>query len=248
MALTYHRIAYEGVVVANPVTLEAVETLSARTGLGEGAVALDIGAGAGGVSVALAKRLGLEVHAMERDPAMAEMIRARAEAEGASDRVTVHAETSASALDRLAPADLIVALGTTEPAGPGVRDPAGIIAGLAGRLASPGWLLWGDMVWKGDPPEPLRQVIGLTGDYADDAGWRAAGEAAGLELVEARASPQEEWDAFFEGADARVRSWLAANPDAPEAAGIRTRADQIKAMFDYGKPWIGFGLYLWRKG
>lgn len=247
MALTYHRIAYDGVLVANPVTLEAVEALAARTGLGTDAIALDIGAGAGGVSVALAKRLDLKVHAIERDPAMAEMIRSRAEAAGASHRIIVHAENSARALDRLAPAHLIVALGTTEPAGPGVRDPNGIISGLAGRLASSGWLLWGDMVWKGDPPEPLRQVIGLTGDYADDAGWRAAGEAAGLELVETRASPQEEWDAFFDGADSRVRTWLEASPDAPEAAGIRARADQIKAMFDYGKPWLGFALYLWRK-
>ena len=247
MALTYHRIAYDGVVVANPVTLEAIEAVAARTGLGPGTVSLDIGAGAGGVSAALASRFGMTVHAIERDAAMAEMIRARAARVGVSDRVVVHAENSATALDRLAPADLIVALGTTEAAGAGVRDAAAIIAGLAGRLTSPGWLLWGDLFWKGDPPEPLRQVIGLTGDYASDAGWRAAGEAAGLKLVEARASPQSEWDGFFDGADARVRAWLVENPYAPETAGIRARADQVKATFDFGKPWLGFGLYLWKR-
>eukprot|EP01036_Dinobryon_divergens_P048929 gene48929-65610_t len=59
MTPTYHSIAYAGFEVANPVTLDAVLALVARTGLAEGAVALDIGAGAGGVSIALARAFGL---------------------------------------------------------------------------------------------------------------------------------------------------------------------------------------------
>lgn len=247
MTPTYHSIAYAGFEVANPVTLDAVLALVARTGLPPGAVAVDIGAGAGGVSVALAREAGLTVQAIERYPDMAEMIRARASAAGIADRVQVIAEGSADALDRFAPADLIVALGSTEPAGPGLRSADAIFAGLASKLASPGWLLWGDLTWKGDPPPPLRQVIGATGDYATDDGWRTAATAAGLQIVSAEIAPDADWDAFFGGADARVRDWLDAHPDHPSAPSIRQRADLTKATFDFGREWLSFGLYLFRK-
>ena len=247
MTPTYHSIAYAGFEVANPVTLDAILALVARTGLSKDAVALDIGAGAGGVSVALARAFGLSVQAIERYPDMAEMIRDRAEAGGLADRVTVVAEGSATALDRLAPADLIVALGSTEPAGPGIRSAVDIFSRLSDRLASPAWLLWGDLTWKGEPPEPLRQVIGATGDYATHEGWLAAAEAAGLEVVSAEIAPDADWDAFFGGADARVRDWLDAHPDHPAAPSIRQRADLSKATFDFGRPWLSFGLYLFRK-
>lgn len=247
MAPTYHSIAYAGFEVANPVTLDAITALIARTGLPPGATALDIGAGAGGVSVALAREAGLSVKAIERYPDMADMIRARAKAAGVTDRVEVVAEGSATALDRFAPADLIVALGSTEPAGPGIRSADSIFAALADRLASPGWLIWGDLTWRGDPPAPLRQIIGATGDYATDEGWRSAATATRLEVVSAEIASDADWDAFFDGADARVREWLAANPDHPAAPSILKRADLSKATFDYGREWLSFGLYLFRK-
>ena len=65
MTPTYHSIAYAGFEVANPVALDAILALLGRTGLPEGAVALDIGAGAGGVSVALAREFGLRVQAID---------------------------------------------------------------------------------------------------------------------------------------------------------------------------------------
>lgn len=247
MTPTYHSIAYAGFEVANPVTLKAIEALVARTGLSPGAVAVDVGAGAGGVSVALARDFGLSVKAIERYPDMADMIRARAEAAGAADRVEVVAEGSATALDRLVPADLIVALGSTEPAGPGVRAADAIFEALASKLASPGWLLWGDLTWRGEPPQPLRQIISATGDYAGHEGWQAAAMAVGLEVVSAEIAPDADWDAFFGGADARVRDWLAANPDDPAAPSILKRADLSKATFDFGREWLSFGLYLFRK-
>lgn len=247
MTPTYHSIAYAGFEVANPVALDAIQALVGRTGLSEGALVLDIGAGAGGVSVALARDFGLNVQAIERYPDMAAMIRDRAEAAGVADWVTVVAEGSATALTRLAPADLIVALGSTEPAGPGIRSATEIFARLASRLASPGWLLWGDLTWKGDPPEPLRQVIGATGDYATHEGWLAAAAAADLEVVSAEIAPDADWDAFFGGADARVRDWLDTHKDDPAASSIRQRADLSKATFEFGRPYLAFGLYLFRK-
>jgi len=178
---------------------------------------------------------------------MAAMIQARVAATGLQERVHVVCENSATALDRLSPVDLIVALGTTEAAGQGLRDPAGILGGLAAHLRRRGHILWGDLFWRGDPPGPLRQIIGMTGDYATDDGWRSAAAEAGLDCVAAEMSSDVAWDAFFGGADAKVRAWLEAHPAVPEAEAIRARADQIKATFDFGRPYLGFGLYLFRK-
>ncbi len=247
MTPSYHSIAYAGFEVANPVSLAAIEAAAARTELAPGARVIDIGAGAGGVSVALARTFGFQVEAVERYPQMATMIRDRAAEAGVADRVSVIAEDSATALDRLPPADLIVTLGSTEPAGAGIRSPSEIFARLARSLTSPGWLLWGDLTWRGEPPEPLRQVIGVTGDYANHEGWLEAAVHAGLEVVSAERAPDEDWDAFFGGADARVRAWLDANPEDPAAPAILARADLTRTTFDFGRQWLSFGLYLFRK-
>lgn len=245
MTFAYHHIAYADFEVANPVSPEAVRTLLATTGLGLGDTAIDIGAGAGGVTVMLARQ-GLNVHAIERDPAMAAMITDRVAEAGMAERVQIIAQSSATALSVLPPVSLIVALGTTFAA-PGARTPAEIFGRLAENLTSPGFILWGDLFWKGDPPLPLRQLVGTVGDYATDAGWREGAIAAGLTVVSAEITPQPVWDDFFAAADGSVRVWLEANPDDPPAAAIRTRADQIRATFDFGRPYLGFGLYLLRK-
>ncbi len=248
MPVAYHHVAYADLEVCNPTTLDAVVAMAGRTGLGHGALGIDIGAGAGGVSVVLADRFGMSMAAIERDPVMAETIRGRVAAAGLADRVTVLSEGSETALVRTAPADLIVALGAIDAAAPGLREPTAIFASLAAHLKAPGWLLWGDLYWKSEPPEPLRQIISLSGDYATDAGWREAGVAAGYDLVAAELAPEEDWERFFGHADAAARAWLDANPDHPDAPRVRFRADQVKATFDFGRPYLGFGLYLFRKG
>lgn len=248
MAPDYHHIAYVGLDVANPVTLETVEAAAERSGLPAGARVVDIGAGTGGVSAALARRFGYHVHALERDPVMISYIKARARDGGLEDRLTVVRGQAPEALDGLAPADMMVAMGSTRIGGPGVTTATGLFETLARRLASPGYVLWGDLVWTGDAPAPLRQVVGLSGIYASDEGWKAAASAAGLDCVSAELSPQALWDEFFATADARVRAWLAANPDADGFDALKLRADQIKATFDFGRPYLGFGLYLFRKG
>lgn len=247
MAPDYHHIAYVGLEVANPVSIEAVLATAERSGLAAGAKVLDIGAGTGGVSAALARSLGYHVHAIERDPVMVSHIGERVRADGLTDRVTPVRGVAPQILDALAPADMMVAMGSTRIGGPDVTTPAGIFEVLAARLSSPGYLLWGDLTWIAEPPPPLRQVVGLSGVYTTDEGWRIAARLAGMECLSAEISPQDLWDAFFASADARVRAWLEANRDADGWDALKLRADQIKATFDFGRPYLGFGLYLFQK-
>lgn len=247
MAPEYHHIAYAGLEIANPVTMEAVLAAAEASGLPPGARVLDIGAGTGGVSAALARRFGYSVHAIERDPVMVSRIGERLRGDGLEDCVKPRQGLAPQVLDDLAPADMMVALGTTRIGGPEAATPAAIFRVLADRLSRPGYLLWGDLTWTAEPPEPLRQLIGAAGVYDSDAGWKAAAMAAGLECVSAEISSQEVWDAFFGAADRRVRDWLDAHPGAEGWDTLKLRADQIKTTFDFGRPYLGFGLYLFRK-
>ncbi|MCA3701103.1 MAG: methyltransferase domain-containing protein [Brevundimonas sp.] len=247
MAPDYHHIAYLGVDIANPVTIEAVLAMADRSGLPAGAKVLDIGAGTGGVSAALARRFRYQVHAIERDPVMVSHIADRVERDGLADRVTLVRGVAPQALDVLAPADMMVALGSSRIGGSDVTTAAGMFQVLADLLASPGYILWGDLTWIATPPEPLRQIVSLSSIYESDDGWKAAAEAAGMTCVSAELSPQAVWDDFFGTADRRVRDWLEANPGVEGRESLQARADQIRATFDFGRPYLGFGLYLFRK-
>lgn len=246
MTLTFPRIAYEALEVCNGVTMTAIEAAAARTGLAEGAKALDIGAGNAAVAIRLAGVLGLAVTAIEMDPGMADLARSRIAAAGAGDRVALVAAASAEVLARTPPVDLITALGTTNVTGEGRPTPEASFVALRQSLKPGGWLLWGDLVWLSEPPGPLRQLVEATNLYADHSGWQAAARAAGYEVVLAEVSPQAVFDDYAQALADAARRWLEANPAAPEAGAVRIDADRVRAMLDYGRGCIGFGLYLLR--
>ncbi|MBB5745516.1 class I SAM-dependent methyltransferase [Brevundimonas variabilis] len=246
MRLTYHRIAYEALNVCNAVSIDTVLEAVRKTGLGP-MRALDIGCGNGEVTIRLAEGPGLEVTAVEYDPAMADLARTRCEASPAGGRITVIEGPSGAVLAQNDPWDLIIALGTTDPVGDGTREPAAMMSGLRHHLRPGGWLLWGDLVWLTEPSPPLRQIIELSGTYTDHAGWQAAATRAGLQVFSAHLSSQDDWNTYGQTMDTAVRRWLIANPDHPDAAGIRQRADQISMMMDFGRGTLGFGLYLLRR-
>jgi len=244
--MSFQRIAYEVREVCNGVELTVLEAAVARTGLGEGATAVDIGTGNATVAIRLAQRFGLTVAAVELDPVMADLARTRIAAAGVGDQVSLTVARAAEMLARTEPVDLIVALGTTDVSGEGRPTPeAGFIA-LRRSLKPGGWLLWGDVVWLAEPPAPLRQITEATNLYTDDAGWRAAAAAAGFEVIDGRISPQDVFDAYAGDSIAAARAWLEAHPEAPEAASIRLNADRVQAIMEFGRDFIGFGLYLLR--
>lgn len=242
MSTSYNRIAYEALEVCNGVTMDSVEGAVARTGLEPGATAADVGTGNAGVAIRMAQVFGLAVTAIEYDPLMAELARERIAAAGAEVDLAVGA--AAEVLADLPPLDLITALGTTNVNGEGRPTPEAGFAFLKTRLKPGGYLLWGDLVWIAEPTGPLRQIAEATNQYADDAGWKAAAETAGFEVVWSEVSPQAVFDVYAAAADAAARDWLTAHPDAPEAGAVQAAADRVKMVLEFGRPFIGFGLYL----
>lgn len=244
MPLSFQRIAYETLDVCNGVEMAAVEAAVARTGLPAGATAVDVGTGNASVALMLAQRFGLSVAALDFDPVMAELARERIAGSGAE--VALSVGPAHQILGGSPPVDLITALGTTNLTGEGRPTPQAGFAFLHARLKPGGWLLWGDIVWLAEPGGPLRQIVEATNLYEDDAGWRAAAEAAGFEVVWSEISSQAVFDAYARDSVGAVRDWLDAHPDAPEADLIRFNADRVHTVFEFGRETIGFGLYLLR--
>lgn len=242
MSTSYNRIAYEALEVCNGVTLQAVEDAVARADLKPGARAADVGTGNATVAIRLAQTFGLAVTAIEYDPGMAELAAGRIAASGAAVDLVIG--SAADVLANLSPLDLITALGTTNINGEGRPTPEAGFAFLKGRLASGGHLLWGDLVWIAEPPAPLRMIAEATNQYTDDAGWKAAAEAAGFEVIGSEISSQAVFDTYAAAADGAARDWLAANPEAPAAGAVQAAADRVKMVLEFGRPFIGFGLYL----
>ena len=247
MRFNFQRVAYATLPVCNALEMEDVDAALTRAALPAGARALDLGCAHAGVAIRLAARFGLMVDAVDADGAMIDLASERIVQAGVEGRATPHHAWSDSFLADRPPYDLIVAIGTIEPVGAGVREPAEMLRGLSRHLVAGGWLLWGDLVWKAEPPEPLRMVIEANNIYADHAGWQAAARAAGFEIVSAGLSSDETWSRYMAQMDAAVRDWAAANPDRPETPAIAARGDQVRSLFTFGRDYLDFGLYLLRK-
>lgn len=247
MRVAFHHIAYQPLAVCNALSMERLVATAGLAGLKPGAPVMDIGCAYGEVSIHLARAFNACVTAVELDPVMAKGAEARIKAAGLSDRIAVRQETSAAALAAQPPFDLIVAIGSTEPAGKGLREPAAVFDALAEHLTPGGALLWGDLFWKEEPPTPLRQLVETGGYYVSHDEWQAAARTAGLEIVSAEISGDPEWATYRTGMETSIAGWLDANPDHADASSVAATASRVKMMFDFGAPYLGFGHYLFRK-
>jgi hypothetical protein len=199
------------------------------------------------MSIHLAETYGLAVDAVERSPAVAAIARKRLEGRGAPGSVTLHNTEARAFLESAEPYELIVSVGASGIV-PGPPEPQAIMEALKPHLTPGGMLLWSDPYWKAEPDPAFVAMLGPYAAYKTHAGNIEAGEAAGLQLWYAGASPAHEWDDCAFSMYAAVQHWLAANPDAPEAADVRARAQmQRMAYTTFGRDTLGFGLYLFRR-
>ena len=248
MRVAFHHIAYQPLAVCNALSMARLEATVRRAGLKAEARVLDIGCAYGEVSIHLARTFGSQVTAVELDPVMAAGAEARIQTAGLSERIEVRRETSTMTLATLPAFDLILAIGSTEPAGKGLRDPADVFAALTEHLTPGGALLWGDLFWKQEPPAPLRQLVETGGYYVTHDALQAAAREAGLTVVSAEISDEAEWAVYRTAMETAITDWLDTHPDHADAPSVAATAHRIKMMLDFGAPYLGFGLYLFRKG
>ena len=248
MRVAFHHIAYQPLAVCNALSMARLEATVRRAGLKAEARVLDIGCAYGEVSIHLARTFDPRLTAVELDPVMAAGAEARIQTAGLSERIEVRRETSTMTLAALPAFDLILAIGSTEPAGKGLREPADVFAALTEHLTPGGALLWGDLFWKQEPPAPLRQLVETGGYYVSHDALQAAAREAGLTVVSAEISDEAEWAVYRTAMETAITDWLDTHPDHADAPSVAATAHRIKMMLDFGAPYLGFGLYLFRKG
>lgn len=247
MRTAFHHIAYQSLPVCNALSWSALRSALATCDLQPGQRLLDIGCGYGQVAIAVAQTFQAQVTAVELDPVMAMGAERNILDAGLQDQIELRQETSAQTLTRKPDFDLILALGTTHPVGPDLIEPKDVFSALSGHLVPGGHLVWGDLVWTSEPPEPLRQLVETGGYYVEHDAWQQAALEAGLEVVSARLSPDEEWPPYLDGMRDAVRDWLDQNPDHADADRVANGAKRVGMMFEFGADHLGFGLNVFRK-
>lgn len=235
MVTDFNLAAYAHMGVANPVSGAAITAMLDRTDLSPGERAAELGCGNAELAMVMARR-GLKVLAVDRGEAMAELARSKVAEAGLTSQVEVRQGEADQIAETEGPFRLVAALGTTQ---------LGDFARLAGWITPGGWLLWGDLFWL-EVPKVHPASLGM--DYDTDAGWRMRAAEAGLEVVAARISPDEDWDAYIDALKGAAGRWAADNPDHPRRRLIEIRANTLATLYGpASRQTLGFGLYLFRK-
>jgi len=233
--IAFNLAAYAHMGIANPVSEAAIRAALDQTDLKPGDRAAELGCGNAAAAMVLARH-GLQVLAVDRGEDMVGLARRKVAEARLDDRITVRRGEAAEIAGAEAPFRLVAALGTTALADFGQ---------LASWIAPGGWLLWGDLLFHGEPVRAFMEA-GLT--YDTDAGWRARGRAAGLKLVDARISDDADWDAYLADMETGAEAWIRANPDHPGRPAVMQRAAGLAALYGpASRATLGFGLYLFRK-
>lgn len=233
---------------ASPVSEPLLDQVIAVADPRPGALAFDLGCGAGHMALHLAERWGLKVRAVDRSPIMIDEARRRLEGRGDPGSVELHCSSSIDFLARGGEADLLVAIGAVALT-KGDQSATAVLKSLAQSVRPGGCLLWGETNWKREPSDMLRLLLGPTVSvYAAHAEYVRAGEAADLLPLYAVTSSDQEWDEYTFRYTTALENHLRDHPDDPDAAEIRNRAQGWRALYlQEGRETMGFGLYLFRK-
>jgi SAM-dependent methyltransferase len=239
-------VAYEAMDFCNPLSVDTLERALRWANLKPGLRTLDLGCGNAAMSAFLAERYGLQVDALERSPAVAAIARTRTAGRGAPGSVTIHEADSKDFLKAAEPYDLLVCAGASAVAAESA-DPHAVLAALKPHVKPGGLILWADPFWKRDPDPDFVALLGGYAAYLSHAENISAGEAAGLSIRYAAASPDHEWDDYIFGINSAALAWVDAHPDDPQSEDVAQRAALHRmAYLRWSRDTVGFGLYLFK--
>jgi SAM-dependent methyltransferase len=239
----YFVVAESAHEIQNPTSREKLLGLGRRLGLGPDARVLDVASGRGGPALLLAQEFGCHVHGIEIAPEFHAVAVERAAEDGLEERVSFELGDGASAGLEPEAYDAALCLGATFVFG----DLAETVDRLAPAVKPGGYLAVGEPFWRRLP---------LPDDYGDrDQPWTTLEgtvtifETSGLPVVAVIASSEDDWDRYETLHWQAVEHWLAANPDDPAAAEIRSRHEQYKRNYlRHQREYLGWAILVgWKR-
>lgn len=166
--------------------------------------------------------------------------RANAAARGLSDRVEF---VDAPARDVARPADLVISCGAWQAFGKTVTQ---ALEALRPLVNPGGRLFFAVEYWETvPPPERLAEMWpGVTADRCELlADILDHAVAAGFRPLRVESSTRSEWDDYESLETMDSEEWLLANPDHPDAAGVRDELDRKRSIWLRGhRDYFGFAM------
>jgi SAM-dependent methyltransferase len=239
----YFVVAESAHEIQNPTSREKLFVLGRRLGLGPDARVLDVASGRGGPALLLAQEFGCLVHGIEIAPEFHAVAVERVAEAGLEERVSFELGDGASASLEPEAYDAALCLGASFVFG----DLAETVDRLAPAVKPGGHLAVGEPFWRRLP---------LPDDYGDrDEPWTTLEgtvtifETSGLPVVSVIASSEDDWDRYETLHWQAVERWLAANPDDPDTAEIRSRHEQYKRNYlRHQREHLGWAIFVgWKR-
>ena len=247
MALSRERfstIGHTGILLWNPVSVAVVDDWIEALALPPEARVLDVGCGRGELLLRIIERygcsgMGVDSSAMAIDLGRQELTRRLPQADcelrcGPFDP----AEFAPGSLD----------LGCCVGASHAVGSYPRVLEVLCQLVRPGGLILVGEGYWRREPdPDYLDFLQSSPDELLSHQGNIELATDRSLQLLRDYESTSIDWARYEDGYAANLYSFLAANPDDPDADAIRERIDHWRSAFQrWGKDTLGFGLYLFR--
>lgn len=235
----YYVVAERDHELQNPTSADKLLLLGKRLGLGAGTRVLDVASGRGGPAVLLAKEFGCTVRGIEISPDFHAVALERAERERVADRVTFELADAATEPFGQGEYDVALCLGASFVWG----GLAGTLDALEPAVRTGGHVAVGEPFWR-------RLPLPLDYEDRDDPftsldGTVAILESGELVAVSLIASSDDDWDRYETLHWRAVETWLAENPDDPDASEISARHARAKDTYlRYGRDRLGWAIFV----
>lgn len=239
----YYVVAEATHELQNPTSKEKIVLLGERLGLGPESHVLDIASGRGGPALLLAETFGCSVRGVEISPDFHAVAVERTAAVGLAERVTIELGDGAAAKLEPESYDAALCLGASFVWG----SLADTVEALAPAVRPGGFVVVGEPYWRRLPlPEDYEDRREL---WTTLEGTVTIFETSGLRVVSVIASSEDDWDRYETLHWQAVESWLAENPDDPDAPDIRARHERNKRTYlRYQRDLLGWAILVgWKR-
>lgn len=244
MSLRQHEIAEADHRILNPFTEDKLMLLGDICRLRDGLRQLDLACGKGEMLCRWAAHYGIEGLGIDLSEVFLTAARARADELCVADRVRFSHGDAADVSVPPASFDIVSCIGATWIGG----GLAGTLALMRPALRPGGLQLVGECYWTEEPPPAAYAAVDVApDDFASLAATLDRFDTAGTELVEMVLADGDSWDRYAASQWWTIDRWLDANPDDPEAPGMREFLHRWRrSHLEYGRRYLGWGVFVLR--